>query len=124
VVRPLIFTKLQPIRSLYNVQLCYNPRMQLTVKEVATKVQPVFKKYGIKYAALYGSHARGEARPDSDVDILVEYGRPLGFEYFDMRHELKENLGREVDVITEESMNEFLRPYIVPDLTPIYGEKR
>ena len=95
--------------------------MQPTVTEIAKKVEPVFKKYGVKYAALYGSHARGEARADSDVDILVEYGRPLGFEYFDMRHELKKHLGREVDVITEESMNEFLRPYIVPDLTPIYG---
>ncbi len=98
--------------------------MQPTVNEIATKAHPVFEKYGVTYAALYGSIARGEARPDSDADFLVEFGRPLGFEDFGMRNELKEQLGREVDVITEESMNEFLRPYIVPDLTPIYGEKR
>jgi predicted nucleotidyltransferase len=110
--------------SVYTVHVWYNPDMQPTVNEIAEKIEPVFKKYGVTYAALYGSHARGEARPDSDVDLLVEYSKPLGFEYFDMHHELEENLGREVDVITEESMNEFLRPYIVPDLTPIYGEKR
>lgn len=98
--------------------------MQTTVDEIAEKARPVFKKYGVTYAALYGSHARGEARPDSDIDLLVTYGRPLGFEYAGMRRELKERFGREVDIITEESMNEFLRPYIVPDLTPIYGEKR
>ena len=98
--------------------------MNPTLEEISEKARPVFEKYGVTYAALYGSHARGEARPDSDVDLLVKYSRPLGFEYFDMHHELEANLGREVDVITEESMNEFLRPYIVPDLTPIYGEKR
>lgn len=98
--------------------------MQPTMAEIAEKARPVFEKYGVNYAALYGSIARGEARPDSDADFLVQFSRPLGYEYFDMRRELEENLGREVDVITEESMNEFLRPFIIPDLTPIYGEKR
>lgn len=98
--------------------------MNPTLEEISEKARPVFEKYGVNYAALYGSIARGEARPDSDADLLVEYSRPLGFEYFDMRHELEKSLGRDVDVITEESMNEFLRPYIVPDLKPIYGEKR
>lgn len=97
--------------------------MQPTVEDIAIKARPVFEKYGVKYAALYGSHARGEAQPDSDVDFLVEYGRPLGFEYAGLRRDLEQKFGRAVDVITEESMNEFLRPYIVPDLTPIYGEK-
>ena len=95
-----------------------------TLQEISEKARPVLEKYGISYAALYGSIARGEARSDSDADLLVEYGRPLGFEYFEMRRELEQKLGRSVDVITEESMNEFLRPYIDPDLTPIYGEKR
>ena len=98
--------------------------MQPTIQEIAEKAKPVFEKYGISYAALYGSIARGEARPDSDADLLVEYDRPLGFEYFDMRRELEEGLGRPVDIITDASMNKFLRPYIAPDLTPIYGEKR
>ncbi|MHB1163096.1 MAG: nucleotidyltransferase family protein [Minisyncoccota bacterium] len=98
--------------------------MQSTVKEIATKAQPVFEKYGVTYAALFGSQARGDSRPDSDIDLLVEYGRPLGFEYAGLRRDLEEQLGCEVDMITEESMNEFLRPHIVSDLTPIYGEKR
>ena len=104
--------------------MLYHIRMTAGIQAISEKAGPVFEKYGVRYAALFGSQARGDARPDSDVDFLVEYGRPLGFEYAGLRRDLEERLGCEVDMITEESMNKFLRPYIVPDLTPIYGKKR
>ncbi len=97
--------------------------MTPTLQEIREKATPVFKKYGVKRARIFGSFARGDARPDSDVDFLVEYSRPLGFDYFSLREELKNQLGREVDLVTNESMNEFLRPYIVPDIRPFYAEE-
>ncbi len=95
----------------------------LTIEDIKQKTAPVFKKYGVDYAALYGSYARGEAKVGSDVDLLLRFTRPLGLEYFDLREDLEIALGRDVDTITEDSMNQFLRPYITPDLTTIYGEK-
>ncbi len=97
--------------------------MQPTVTEIAEKAKPVFEKYGVKRARIFGSFARGEARPDSDVDMVVDLERPLGFEYFAMQNELERELGREVDVMTEKSINKFFRPYIIPELRPLYDQR-
>jgi uncharacterized protein len=56
--------------------------------------------FGVTHAALYGSFARGESRPDSDVDLLVELERPLGFEFVDLAEYLEEKLGQRVDLAT------------------------
>lgn len=98
--------------------------MMPALEEIREKAAPVFKKYGVRRARVFGSFARGEARPGSDIDLLIEYERSPGFKYFSMREELKRRLGREVDLVTNESMNEFLRPYIMPDIRPLYGEER
>ena len=97
--------------------------MNPTTEEICTKATPVFKKYGVKRARLFGSFARGEAGPDSDIDLLVELQRPLGFEFFEFEEQLAAELKREVDVVTEGSVNKFLRPYIVSDLKLLYEEK-
>ncbi|MBO4773323.1 MAG: nucleotidyltransferase family protein [Bacteroidales bacterium] len=68
------------------------------------KTQPVLKAW------LFGSFARGEETPKSDVDILVEFdhGRPIGlFRYAGMWREIEELVGRKVDLVEEGS----LRPY-------------
>ena len=97
--------------------------MSPTLEEISEKARPVFEKYGVKRARIFGSFARGEARPDSDVDMVVDLERPLGFEYFAMQNELEQELGREVDVMTEDSINKFFRPYIVPELRPLYDRR-
>lgn len=101
----------------------YNPRMNPTLEEISEKARPVFEKYGVKRARIFGSYARGEARLDSDIDLLLDFEKPLGFEFYTVHEELAEKLGREVDVVTEGNMNKFLRPYIMPDVRPLY-EKR
>lgn len=67
-------------------------------------------EYGVKMLALFGSVARDEARPDSDVDLLVEFDRPMGyFGLFRLQDDLARLLGRPVDVGTPASLNERLR---------------
>ena len=62
-------------------------------------------RYGARHVRVFGSTARGEARPDSDVDFLVELdqGRSL-FDLGGLLMELQELLGREVDVVTERGL--------------------
>lgn len=57
---------------------------------------------GFARIALFGSIARGEALPDSDVDLLVELdrSRPLGLEFFSTAERVEEILGRKVDIVT------------------------
>ena len=69
-----------------------------------------FKTQPILRAWLFGSFARGEATPESDVDILVEFdhSNPIGlFTYAQIWRELQERLGREVDLVEEGTLKPF-----------------
>ena len=63
-------------------------------------VTSLAEQYGAEKVSLIGSYARGEATPDSDVDVLLEKGRIRGMQVLDFQEELSEKLGRSVDVVT------------------------
>jgi len=63
------------------------------------------EKYGVKSLALFGSVARDEAHPDSDVDLLVEFDRPVGlFAFIGLQQFLETLLGCKVDLGTPRSL--------------------
>ena len=61
-------------------------------------------KYGIERMGLFGSFARNEARPDSDVDILISLKRPNLFTYAIISEQLETVFGRHVDLISEKAI--------------------
>lgn len=67
--------------------------------------------------SVFGSVARGEARPDSDVDLLVEFDRTATYDlYLDLKEFLEEILNRPVDLLTSKAIHQRLRPSIERDL--------
>jgi predicted nucleotidyltransferase len=82
------------------------------------KILPVLLPWGIKRVALFGSVVRGEDTPKSDVDILVglkprDERPPLGlFRWMALEEELSQTLGRKVDLVTEDGISPYIRPYI------------
>lgn len=68
----------------------------------------------------FGSLARGEARPDSDIDLLVrmERGRSL-FDQAALLLELRDLLGRDVDVVTEEGLRGSIRERVLREAVPL-----
>lgn len=93
----------------------------MTLEEIKEKTVPVLKQHDVTYAAVFGSAARGEDRPDSDVDILVRLGRPTGMvEYMRLIEGLENGLQKKVDLVTEQSLNKHVRPYVLADLKTIY----
>jgi hypothetical protein len=93
----------------------------MTIKEVKQKAGPILEQHGVTYAAVFGSLARGEDLLQSDVDILVRLGRPTGMiGYMQLVQSLESILQKRVDLVTEASLNEHVRPYVLPDLTTIY----
>ncbi len=71
------------------------------------------RRYGVVYLALFGSMARGDAGPDSDIDILVSFEGPATSErYFGVLFHLEDLLGRPVDLVTDRALRGELRPYI------------
>ena len=72
---------------------------------------------GVKSLGLFGSVARGEARDDSDVDLLVAFDGPATFDrYMDLKFFLEELLGRRVDLVTERGLRKALRPTVEREL--------
>jgi len=72
--------------------------------------------YGVRELALFGSVARDQARPDSDVDLLVEFDRPVGlFAFLDLQEYLEGLLGRPVDLVTRPALKPQLRERILAE---------
>ena len=96
----------------------------MSIIELKEKISPILRAYGIKKASVFGSVSRGDDRPDSDVDLLVELGpRIMGLiEYIGLKHKLEDILGKDVDLVSEGSINRHLEPYIRPELKTIYEE--
>ena len=73
----------------------------LTIADIRHKITPVCRRYGIKKAFLFGSYSRGEAKESSDVDLRVERGEIDDlFTMISFRMDLKDALGKEVDLIS------------------------
>jgi len=75
----------------------------LILKRLQTELPHLRQRYGVTRLALFGSAARGEAEPESDVDLLVELERPLGLEFVRLAFHLERVLGRKVDLATFDS---------------------
>lgn len=78
-------------------------------------------KYGAKHIRVFGSVARCEERPDSDIDILVEF--PRGYDLFNQRLPLTEQLAslleRPVDLVPEHELNRHLREQVLSEAVEI-----
>jgi predicted nucleotidyltransferase len=75
------------------------------------------RRFGVRSLSLFGSVARDQAGPDSDVDVLVEFeGDPTFDGYVGLSLFLEELLGRRVDVLTPDGIKPRVRPLIEKDL--------
>lgn len=71
-------------------------------------------KYHVKQIGIFGSVARGDARKSSDVDVLVEFERPVGFfAFLELEEYLTIMLGKKVDLVTKQSLKPLLKQTIL-----------
>jgi len=80
--------------------------------------KPLLDRYGVARIGVFGSVARGEAGPDSDVDVLVEFkpDQHPGFEFFDLREQLAGLLGADVDLATSKSLHRLMRDRVLREV--------
>jgi uncharacterized protein len=81
------------------------------------KAQPVLKAY------LFGSYVRGEATPNSDIDILVDldYNEAIGWEFIQMQIDLQNLLSKKVDLVSARGLSKYNQPIIDAERQLIYN---
>jgi predicted nucleotidyltransferase len=87
------------------------------------EAEQALRAHGAAALYLYGSHARDEAHPDSDVDVFIDKdpSRKFGFdEFMDIYLLLQERLGRDVDYGTREGLHPVLRPDIEREAVRVF----
>lgn len=86
------------------------------IMERLRAMKPAFKELGLKRVRVFGSVIRGEAGPDSDLDLIVDLNRPIGLIGFaGIKHSLEESLGIKVDLMTQNSLHPALKDRILSE---------
>lgn len=98
--------------------------MQIQAEQLE-QIAAVCRRYGVRQLQLFGSAATGEERPDSDVDLLIEFETertPSGFELVDLQDELQHVFGgRRIDLAFPSILNNpYRRRVIEPQLRRLY----
>ena len=90
------------------------------VRSKRKQILVLAKRHGVTQVRVFGSMARGDAGPDSDVDLLVEVGgNPSPWFPGGLVAELEELLGRRVQIVTERGLDDLLRDRVLQEAVPL-----
>ncbi len=90
-------------------------------QEIFKKVVSILEGYGAKKIAIFGSYARDEAKPESDIDILVDFSeRKSLLDLEGIEQELSDAWGVKADLLTEKSISPYLIDRIKSEMKVIY----
>jgi uncharacterized protein len=89
-------------------------------------ISELCQQYHIRWFALFGSVLRNDFRPDSDIDILVEFepGHTPGFAFIDIQDKLSEIFGRTVDLNTPQDLSRYFRDRVLTEAEVYYEQSR
>ena len=74
------------------------------------------RKYGVKNIGIFGSYARNEQKENSDVDILVEFDRPIGLKFVTLADDIEYLLNIRVDLVSRKAIKPRMWKYIAQEL--------
>jgi len=89
-------------------------------KEIEQKLKnlkPILsQKYHVKQIGYFGSFATGNSNENSDIDILVDFEKPIGWEFFDMQDLLFEHLKHKIDLVSMNALKKQLKENILKEV--------
>jgi uncharacterized protein len=90
------------------------------VRAKREEIREIAAKHGARNVRVFGSVARGNARPDSDVDFLIDV-EPVTSSWFPagLVQDLETLLGRRVEVVTEHGLNHLIRDEVLREAVPV-----
>jgi hypothetical protein len=87
------------------------------IKEILLLNKPYLEgRFDVTKIGLFGSYIRSEQTEDSDIDILVEFGKPIGWEFIDVKEYLEKLLGKNVDLVTVKALKPRFKERILREI--------
>lgn len=84
----------------------------------------VCRRNDVSMVGVFGSMARGEAKKDSDIDLIVRFSRRKSLmSLVRLERELSETLGRKVDLLTEAAISPYMRERVLKEMKVVYGSR-
>jgi uncharacterized protein len=84
----------------------------------------ICRQHDVSMIGVFGSMARGEAKKESDIDLLVRFSKRKSLlAVIRLERELSEALGRKVDLLTEGALSPYLRERVLGEMRVVYGER-
>ncbi|MFH0990460.1 MAG: nucleotidyltransferase family protein [bacterium] len=93
-----------------------NTKLQEIQNILTFQKDRLHQQFGVRRLGIFGSYARNDERSDSDVDILVEFDRPIGLAFVDLAEELERILGMKVDLVSRNAISKKMLPSIENEL--------
>ena len=95
-----------------------------SIEEIKYKASEIAKQYGVERLYLFGSYARGDNNEDSDIDFRIDKGRIRGlFQLCGFINSLQDSLGKEIDVLTTQSLDKKFLDHIAKEEILLYADK-
>ena len=99
------------------------PVQTYSIEKIKNIVRDVASQYGVERVTLFGSYARGDMKPESDIDLRIDKGRIRGyFQLSGFQLDLEERLNMHVDLLTTGSLNEKFLKRIKKDEIVLYEQ--
>jgi predicted nucleotidyltransferase len=84
------------------------------IGKISSQKSFLANKYFVRQIGVFGSVARGDQRPDSDVDILVDFNKPIGvFDFIRLEDYLSQLLGSKVDLVTKTGLKSIIKDEVL-----------
>lgn len=110
--------------SLAEAQIAAAENHIYSVNEIKKIVVPIAKKHKINSIRLFGSYARGEARPDSDLDFVIDAGETRSlFQLGGLQTDLADAFHKKIDLLTDDSLKPDFKHSIQADEVIIYDRQ-
>ena len=97
--------------------------MQHDSKAIERKIRDILsllrREFNVEHIGYFGSYARNDHSVSSDIDILVEFKKPIGWRFFDLKDLLEEKLGLKVDLVSKNALKTQLKDNILKEVKTI-----
>ncbi len=94
-------------------------KKQKLISDLTLLLPILQKKYFVASLGVFGSYVHSQQTSQSDVDLLVNFSRPVGFEFFELKDFLETKLNKRIDLVTQKALKPRLRHKILSEVIPI-----